>query len=50
MAELATAVPELAGAVLARADAALALRRPAGGEDESALEAEFAALGAVARA
>jgi beta-N-acetylhexosaminidase len=50
MAELATAVPELAGAALARAEAALALRRPAGGEDESALEAEFAALGAVARA
>jgi beta-N-acetylhexosaminidase len=50
MAELATAVPDLAGGALARADAALALRRPAGGEDESALEAEFAALGAVARA
>jgi beta-N-acetylhexosaminidase len=45
MADLADAAPELAGAALARADAALALRRPAAGDDAGALEAEFAALG-----
>jgi beta-N-acetylhexosaminidase len=45
MAELVEAVPDLAGPALARADDALALRRPAPGEDAGALEAEFAALG-----
>jgi beta-N-acetylhexosaminidase len=45
MAEAAEAAPPLAGQALARADAALALRRDGGAEDEARLEAELAALG-----
>ncbi|MFO1106551.1 MAG: glycoside hydrolase family 3 N-terminal domain-containing protein [Amaricoccus sp.] len=44
MAAVAEAAPRLAGAALARADAALAARDRGGATDPAALEAEFAAL------